>query len=235
MSAEKLAAAIQAVDWNTNVKDFLSDAASVHSLAAGNMRLAVWARQFEGADKGNPALAYIRDMQVASQQLTAVIALALYRSAGASMRNILEAGLYYSYFRTHPSELATLIRDPAFYIDKQFVLEFHKRHTPRFVEMQTKLGLVARMDKWYRSVSAIVHGQIPGAWSAQTSLHDVKHTIETRKSVIDACIEGEDIVHRLFLCTAGNSLWDGFSASAKGKLLAGLPGDAKTLLGLEGA
>jgi hypothetical protein len=151
------------------------------------------------------------------------------------MRNILEAALYYSFFRSHPVELETLTRDIKFFVDKGDILDFHRLHTPRFVELQTKVDLVARLDAWYRKVSAILHGQIPGTWQEHMALKDVRHIPITLNAVVETFQEGEEIVHRLFLCTAGRTLWDGFSSGAKRELLRGHSGDMKTLFGLETA
>ena len=173
MSLEKLSAALNAVDWNKNVTNVLADTVSATTIAERNLRIAVWARQFEIADKGNPALCFVREMQIAGQHVAALIALALYKPAASSMRAMFETALYYSYFRTHPSELATLVRDVGFYVEKRTLLEYHKIHTPRFPELQHKLGLVSRLDHWYSQVSAVIHGQIPGAWVEHKTVAEI--------------------------------------------------------------
>jgi hypothetical protein len=53
--------------------------------------------------------------------------------------------------------------------------------------------------------------------------------------VVASFKEGEQILHRLFLCTAGRSLWELFTPSAKKALLHELPGDVKTILALDSA
>jgi hypothetical protein len=105
MTAHKFAAAIGSVDWNQNVAEFLKDAHPATDLENANLRVAQWARQFEIVDNGNPALCFIREMQVASQNVAVLTALSLYKPAAGSMRAMLETALYYSYFRTHHSEL----------------------------------------------------------------------------------------------------------------------------------
>src|SRR5260221_11290517 len=111
MSGLQLVAALKAVDWNINVDRFLNNANAVDTISKGNLRLAVGSKQLENSDKHNPALCFIRELQVAGHNVAALAALALYKPAAASMRTILEAALYYSYFRTHISELATLAID----------------------------------------------------------------------------------------------------------------------------
>ena len=235
MSASKLAQALSAIDWNANVKQFLKDTIAVEKIAAANLRVATWAKQFENIDKGNPALCFIRELQIAGQHVAAASALPLYKSAAGAMREMLESALYYSYFRTHPCELATLIRNPDFYISKAELLDYHKSHTPDFTDLQQQLGLVTRLNKWYKLTSSIIHGQIPGAWTQHKSLADIKYADATLNLVAKTYSEGEELIHHLFLCTVGRLLWDTFSPSAKKVLAAGLHGDVKAALKIDSA
>lgn len=235
MTADKLATALGKVNWDENVAALLKDAASAEALEKANLRLAVWSKQFETVDEGNPALCFIREMQAAGQYVAILTALSLYKPAAASMRSMLEAALYYSYFRTHHSELETLARESGFYIGKRELLEYHMKHTDGFKDNQSRLNLVPRLEDWYRKVSAILHGQIPGTWVEHQSVAEIEHIKATQDIVVEAFTDGEDIVHRLFLCTVGRLLWDGFSSAAKKQLLSGLPGKVKTGLALDSA
>lgn len=235
MTADKLATALGAVNWDHNVTNYFKDGTSAKALAKSNLRLAVWAKQFEITDTGNPALCFIREMQVASQHVAVLTALSLYKPAAASMRTMLETALYYSYFRTHPSELTTLASDPNFYIGKRDLLEYHIIHTSDFKEIQNKLDLVSSLGDWYRTVSAIIHGQIPGTWVEHKSVAEIKHIQSTQDIVVETFTKGEEIVHRLFLCTVGRELWDGFSSTAKKRLLSGIHGELKAALALDSA
>lgn len=235
MPGKKLADALQSVDWNANVKDFLKDQAAVATVASAGLRVAIWALQFEKVDKGNPALSFVREMQVACQHVAALLALGLYKSAASSMRSAFETALYYTYFRSHPSELSTLTRNPAYFASKQDLLAYHKDHTKDFSQNQTQLGLLSKIDRWYSSVSAIIHGQVPGKWIEHSALAEIKFSKTTLSLAVKAFTEGEEVIHHLFLCTVGRELWDGFSPEAKGSLISGLKGDAKTVLGLDKA
>jgi hypothetical protein len=235
MTAKKLAEAIEAVDWNANVKAFLKSTPEVEAIANANMRIAIWCRQFELADKGNAALGFVREIQTKAQQLTALIALGLYQSAASAMRGIVEGGLYYSYFRTHPEELATLIRDARYFIGKREILAYHRLHSANFGALEQAFGLIGRLEEWYGKVSAIVHHQVPGIWTGHTALKDVQYSAPISKEVIGVYVDGEDVLHKLFLCTVGSALWDGFSVTAKIHLLKGLSGNHKTVLNLDAA
>jgi hypothetical protein len=233
MPVSKLAAALGAVSWTGNISSLLADSAAAEKLALSNLRLATWARQFEIADNGNPALCFIREMQISGQNVAVLIALSLYKPAAASMRGALEAVLYYSYFRTHPSELETLARRTGFYLDKNEIFEYHKEHTIDFTKFQQKFGLVSRLGEWYARISAITHGQIPGEWVEHTSVADIKAIKSTQDTVIDSFTDGVEIIHFFLLCTAGRQLWQVFSTQAKRQLLKGLPGDIRKALELD--
>lgn len=231
--AANLADALGAVDWNANISAFLKEGAINEAIEKANMRVAVWSRQFETADKGNPALSFVREMQTAGHHAAALLALGLYKPAAAAMRTMVETALYYSYFRSHLTELATLIRDPKFYIEKSDVIEFHKRHSEDFSSLQQKLGCISRLEPWYGNISGIIHGQIPGAWVEAKALSDIKLISSTLAAAVSKFVEGEEIIYRFFLCTTGRELWHNFSTPAKKALLAGLPGDLRTALGLD--
>jgi hypothetical protein len=235
MPIDKLKAALGAIDWKKNIDAFLADSKASREIAAANLRLAIWSHQLEIADSGNPALSFVREMQIAGQHVALLIALSLYKPAAGSIRATVETALYYTYFRTHPAELQTLVRGIGFYIDKRDVLEFHKQHTIDFSDNQQKLGLLTRLEKWYGHVSSLVHGQVPGAWIEHKSVAEIKPIKVTQDLAVQTFVEAVELVHRFFLCTVGKQLWDAFTPSAKGELLAGLHGNIKKSLHLDSA
>lgn len=235
MPLAKLDSALGAIDWKNNIATLMADKKSAEALAGANLRLALWSKQFEDADSGNPALCFIREMQVAGQHVAVLVALSLYKPAAGSIRSVLETALYYTYFRTHPAELETLVRGVGYYLEKKEVLEFHKVHSLNYPELQQKLGVISRMEKWYGHVSSLIHGHIPGKWIEHNSVADIKPIKVTQDAAIETFVEGVDIVHRFFLCTAGRDLWDSFASDAKKQLLAGLHGDEKKILKLDSA
>lgn len=101
--------------------------------------------------------------------------------------------------------------------------------------MSAKVDLVGPLKKWYSNVSAIAHGQVPGDWLEHKSLSDIKYAKKTLELAAGAFVEGEEITHKLFLCTAGREFWDHFSSQSKRALLKGLTGAVKEKLGLDEA
>jgi hypothetical protein len=233
--AEMLGEALRSVTWNANVHAFVNEGALSKRVADENMRLVVWSRQLENADAKNPALCFIREMQLAGHHVAMLTALCIYKAAGAAMRTMWDTALYYSYFRTHPVELSTQANNPKFFLEKREIIEFHKNHTPQFEMLQQRLGLLARLERWYSFISAVIHGQVPGTWVEHTAISEIRYSKTTASAVAENFGEGVDLVHRLFLCTVGRTLWDGFSSAAKKKLLSGLPGDIRTVLELNRA
>ncbi|MBE3038686.1 MAG: hypothetical protein IMZ62_07730, partial [Chloroflexi bacterium] len=142
--------ALLAVKWDQNVAEFLSNAEVVARFEECGRKLAIWAKQLETADKGNPALPFIRDMQASAHHVAAVTALALYRPAAYGMRCVLESCLCYSFFRVHPAELCTLAVDSEYYLTKDEVVAFHKKHTRGFKERQEGTGLQKGLSVCYK-------------------------------------------------------------------------------------
>lgn len=235
MPLEKLNSALSKIDWHANIATLVADTQPGNSLASANLRLAIWAKQFEEADRDNPALCFIREMQVAGQYVAVLIALSLYKPAAGSIRSVLETGLYYTYFRNHLVELHTQARGGSYYLEKRELMEFHKIHTPMFVELQQKLGVISRLEKWYGQISALVHGQIPGVWVDHHSVSEIKPIKATQDIAIESFVEGVEILHRMFLCSTGRELWDSFASDAKKQLLTGMHGDLKKALLLDSA
>lgn len=235
MSLEQLQLALDAIDWKGNISASLTNKHAMERLDKSCARIAIWSRQLEVVDKGNPALSFIRGLQICSQHVVACTCLGIYRAAASSIRGIVENGLYYSYFRLHSAELATLVRDGSYYLSRGDLVDYHKTHTPKFKELQNAMGLLGRLDEWYKRISSVVHGQIPGKWVEHTSLRDIAAHSDTLEIVVKEFEEAEQILHDLFLITVGKAHWDSFSLKAKKSLLAGLAGDLKTALELDKA
>lgn len=210
---------LTSVDWNDTVKVILKDSDFVDSFSRCNYRLALWAKQFEIADIGNPALPFIRAMQASGHNVAVLTSLALYQPAASSMRTVLESALYYTYFRTHPSELNTLVRDNDYFVMKKELLDYHKQHTPGFKDFNKKFSFISKMDQWYGKASGIIHGQIPGVWINPGFAKTLKHNTKILKEAVQFFKEGEDIVHLLFLATIEKELWNNFSKEAKNELI----------------
>lgn len=232
MPRMKLEKALSSVDWTANVGVFLGLHDIPDIVAQSTVCLAIWSKQIEIADNGNPALAYVRAMQVCAQQTAALLALALYRPGASCMRAIIENALYYSYFRTHPAELRTIARTPTFYLQRKDFIDYHKLHTPDFAKMQGVFDLTNRLNNWYALVSSIVHGQLPNRWVKHTALAGTAHDEGTLQSAVETFVEGIDLVHAFFLCTIAQDLWSDFHIAAKRALLKGLTPSNKAVLSL---
>lgn len=222
---------LDSIDWNSRSKSFLSTSTNLECVAKILHRTALWARQIESTDDANPALCFVRMVQIESYHACALISLSLYKPAAAAMRAMLESALYYIYFRTHPSELATLAQDDTYYIEKAEIIAYMERHVPDFKEKQKLFDLKRRIEKWYKTMSGLVHSQIPNSWVSYASLEQVNHNAKHLDDALNHFAEGDKLIHELYLVTLSD-LWTGFDMDARRLLLQGLSGTVKGTLGL---
>jgi hypothetical protein len=232
MAATDLASVLRAIAWTTNVEAFCKEPRATARVEACLRRIPIWARQLQTADAGNPALAFVREAQAQGHYVAALLGVALYKPAAASMRAQVENALYYSFFRSHPKELGTLTRETGYYLLKSDIIEFHKQHTDGFRELEQALSLVQDLDKWYRETSRIVHGQVPGQWVNHTELGGLTHNASNLEQALVMFETADRIIHRLWLVTVARDLWDDFTKEARKELLHGLKGAEKKALGL---
>jgi len=236
MAIKHLRSGLLSIDWARSVNFYLSrEQETLAPVDRAFSRIAVWSRALERADSGNPALSFVRGVQSASLSVVVCSSAALYIASAGSIRSIVENGLYYSFFREHPAELRTLIGQDGYYLSKSEIIQYHKTHTKDFKVLQEKTGFLLKLDKWYSKVSAIVHGQIPGEWVNHTNLAEISHDQEMLDSLTGFFCEAEELLHILFLITCGRALWDQFLTQQKRILIAGTPGDWKSLLKIDGA
>lgn len=231
--SDGLAKALKSIDWKSNLDEFLEQSDALEKIDLALARLAVWSRQLENIDSSNAAITFIRAMQSSAHHAVSTTSVGLYRASAASIRSIVENALYYSYFRVHPAELASLVNTSTYFISKSEIIEFHKIHTPGFKEFQSKFGLLSRMEGWYSEISAIVHGQVPGMWLKERGISDTKFRLETLKDVISKFVAAEMIVHDFLLIVIAKRYWDDFSPTAKKFLLKGIDGEKKAALKLD--
>lgn len=221
------------IDWKKNIHNSLGSENTLSNIDEAALRLAVWSKQLEEADIGNPALSFVREMQHSFQHSGALIGLCLYKPSAASSRTFLESCLYFSYFRTHLEELETLVSDSKYYIGKSEILAYHKQHTSGFKERQEALGLITRLDTWYSKTSAVVHGQIPGAWNAHNDLVQTGFSKNVHDLALNTLLQGTKLVNDILLCTVASRLWNCFASDAKTFLMKGIVGEKRELIGLD--
>jgi len=221
------------IDWTANIQTSLGSGTTVADIDRAAYRIAVWSMQLEQADSGNPALCFVREMQHSIQHSGALIGLCLYKPSAASSRTFVESCIYYTYFRTHPEELATLVSDAKYHVGKAEIIEYHKLHTSEFKARQEAIGLVGRLDSWYSRTSAVVHGQVPGTWNTHSELAQTSYSKDVQKLALATFLEGAVIVDDLLLCTVATRLWKGFAPEAKTLLTKGMPAAKRQALSLD--
>jgi len=229
-----LKASLSSLDPGARITEFVADASGVTAVASGCERLALWVNTIGSAESDNPSLPFLFEMQRSSHDVAALLASAFYVPAAAAMRSSCETAMYYSFFRSHAVELTTLATDPSYYISKKEILEFHKQHSPAYAKNAREFGFPGILNEWYSRVSAVVHGQLPGAWGRRTSLDKTEHDKKVLAVALRIFTEGVHIIDLFLLLTAGAELWGRFHHESKRVLLKGMPATKRALLGLEG-
>lgn len=231
-----LADELSATDWAGNVKRFCSSTRHVERIEVAVGRVALWGHELERSYPENKALPFLREARVQAQQGAALVALALYRPSAAASRAVVESALYFSYFRDHPVELATLARSRGvakdWYIDKRQILDYHREHTLEFEHRQGALDLVAHLERWYRHVSSVVHGQKPGLLLSHVRLSQLRHTDDALDASVSLFEEAAEVLHRLFLVTLAGHIWPDLDPEVRRSLSKGTSKEKLKVLGL---
>lgn len=227
----RLKDALAAVNWNGNVSAFSSNSKRLARLTACCTLISIFAHELSVQDFDNPSIPFLQEMKASSFQVPVCLALGLAKPAAGLMRASVESALYYTYFRSHPQELRTLITKSTYYLSRRKIIEYHKIHTHNFGALDPTFNFISKLETWYGEISAIVHGQIPGVWTSK-SLVD---TIALKDNVDDPLRMFEraaNIIQLLFLTTISLEDWEGISPISRGSLLKGITDSQLSKLGL---
>lgn len=226
MAGASLKDTLQSIDWPGNVSAFAAKSDALKSLDKGCRLVALWTDALIFQDFDNPTLPFLQEMKASCFYVPACLSLGLYKPAATLMRSFVENALYFSYFKDHHSELATLARNSSFFLDRTAIMAYHEIHTLGFKEKQAALNLASLLKEWYGTISAVIHGRVPGLWSApsliETAFDDLKN---------DAALEAFDtavrIVNYIFLSTTPHEIWEGIRPDTRARFLKGLKGTQK--------
>lgn len=231
--SESLATVLARQDWNDARGWFLAQPERVLRAEQAHVRVALWVEQILNVEGTNHAAPFVREVQVHSHHALSLLSLGLLRPAVAEARAMAEAALYYTYFREHPAELRTLTRpDADWYTDKAKILDYHKCHTERFVERANAVGLLSKLEPWYREVSGLTHGQIPGRLGGSTRLDQVPRDEAHLEHALSLYERGCEVVHNLNLATLGASVWSELDHDVRTELGRGISRTNRQVLGL---
>ncbi|MGB3318556.1 MAG: hypothetical protein WA978_14380 [Sphingopyxis granuli] len=223
--------ALVAVDWNQNVSEFTNAPVRLDKLTACCRRISLFTHELSFQDFDNPAIPFLQEMKASAFQVPACLALGLTKPAAGLMRAAVESALYYSYFRSHPQELRTLVSKSNYYLSRRQIIEYHKMHTPRFGVTDKSLGLIDKLETWYGEISAIVHGQIPGVWTSK-SLSSTSSLKGEVKAPIKIFERASEIIQLVFLMTVDLEDWEAVNPISRSELLKGLSSSQLQELGL---
>lgn len=191
--------------------------------------MALWTDALIFQDYDNPALPFLQEMKASCFYVPACLSLGLYKPAATLMRSFVENALYFSYFKDHQSELVTLTRNPSFFLDRTSIMTYHELHTPGFKDKQSALNLNALLKDWYAMISAIIHGRVPGLWSApslvETAFDEKKNAAAIKE--FEAAVQ---IINFIFLATTPHEIWEGIRPDTRSHFLKGLKGSQKGII-----
>ena len=225
----KISDALANIEWKKSADKFTADTESLNQIERGCRLVTIWNHELSFQYHRNPALPFLQEMKASLFFVPACFAVGLYKPGASSMRSAVENALYFSYFCDHEVELRTLVSDKSFYLSKSKIIDYHILHTPFFKSKQDVFGLSSELDSWYREISAIIHGQIPGVWSSK-SLKDTSHDDKSLKLALREFSRAIQIINYTFLLTTSSEVWDGMSSSARQFLLHGMSAARKTIL-----
>lgn len=229
----QLCGALLAVDWQGNVDEFCKKGAVVQDLHSAITKIAMLARQIQVVESGNPALPFVHEMQLSGHDVVRCVSLSLYKPAISAMRSMLECAVYYCYFRTHPAELKTLVRDEKYYLSKSEIIDYFQVHVDGWKKKQSAIALVSRLDSWYSKVSAIIHGQIPGHWSKSLAISESSHSDEFLRETVKFAVDCANISRDVIICAFMDDLWRFVETDAKRELLRGTSAEYREKLKLD--
>jgi hypothetical protein len=229
---KSLVSTLAEINWVKNISSF-GESIENKKVEDSLLKIAIWANAISDAEDSNPALCFSNEMLASAQTAAMSIALGIYKSSAVAMRSAFESALYYSYFRTHPNELATLAaKNNDWYLTKQEIIAYHQTHTLDFLKLSSEAGITGMHPAWYASMSAIVHSQIPGIWSNQNGITNIsfnENLTREASAQFELCAE---IINKFLLCTVARDLWSEVSHDLRKTLLKGLSKEFKIKLGL---
>jgi len=231
--SQKALLALQAVDWNARITATGAEQVLFERLVNANGLLGVWVRQLASHDHRLAARPFLFELQAAARDATTLASLGLYRAACSSIRVITECALYYVYFRDHPVELMTLLYNDKYYLSKNDLVEYVKIHIPDFIIREQSVGLTSELNSWYKHISSLVHGQIPGVFPIAPDLNHQKVESEPLTELVSLFERAARVTDSLFKVCLAPEVWNEFTPAGKKTLTKGMTLAQRQTLGLD--
>lgn len=218
------------VDWNANCNLARPEEATFINAEKSLVKLAQWSKQIENIYQDNLALPFIREAQVSAQDFCCLISLGLYKVSASSLRTILESFLYFSYFKDHEVELRTLSLADSYYISKKEIIDYHGVHTLGYKKKSQDLGFTGDLEKFYKKISSIVHGQLPGVWHSSSCLSDKTFDKTLTEEAVSDFVELVAIINIFMLMLISDEDWLNLDNGVKRNFQKGLSSKIKETL-----
>lgn len=226
-----LANKLAQINWNDNTAEAAKEEDLFCEAQKQLKLLALWCKQLENIYRNNPALPFIREAQVSTQDLCCLISLGIYKCSASSLRTLLESMLYFSYFKDHPVELKSLVTVKPYYLSKKDILDYHLVHTEHFNRKYKAISLNDKLEAVYSEISAIVHGQMPGAWHSSGSLTDKKFNKQLATLVVEQLTKTMQVINPFLLILINDDEWRNIDHNVQKVFLSGMSQPTKQAIG----
>ncbi|EIA1590742.1 hypothetical protein ACP1UU_004483 [Vibrio alginolyticus] len=230
MSTPWVENAITSIDWNKIVSESMANKKQISVLESELEILQYWLRELINFHSKNRALPFLYEGHSSINDFSCAISLGLYKLSASSIRTILEAFLNFSYYKDHSVELTTLVKNNSFYLGKKDIIEYHKLHTLLFNERSEQLNTVDLLNKLYKEVSQIIHGQVPGKWNNCSKLDETSYQSEMLDATITMFSRLVKIINIFLISSLSDEEWNSLNVRSKSLFLKGLTSEKKLKL-----
>ncbi|MFM5427192.1 hypothetical protein ACET8G_09975 [Aeromonas veronii] len=227
MSSAWVEGAMKSIDWNNIVSESMADNKQISKLEGELEILHFWLRELINFHSNNRALPFLYEAHSSINDFCCSISLGLYKLSASSIRTVLEAFLNFSYYKDHSVELTTLIKNNSFYLGKKDIIEYHKLHTLLFNERSEQLNTVDLLNKLYKEVSQIIHGQVPGKWCKCSKLNEVFYQNEMLDVTITMFSRLVKIINVFLISSLSDEEWNSLNIRSKSLFLKGFTREKK--------
>lgn len=166
-------------------------------LESGFMKTICWCQGLSKVYKTNPARIHLAGAWSEVVNILALVPLCFYRQSIISMRTILDEVLAWSYYESHPVEFRTSIRDPGYWVGKDYIYEFHRTHSWGKNVQVEGLGLWSNINGLYKELSRFIHAQTHAHMSLVESFDGFVKDIKKIREVIKIAQQTDEAVAKL--------------------------------------
>jgi len=227
MSNLSLIDSLNEINWDDICSESTKEVAIYSGIEESLSILSTWLGELISNHECNPALPFLYEAHVSLNDFCSSISLGLYKLSASSLRIVLESFLNFSYYKDHPVELNTLISNDSFYLGKAEIIEYHLLHTPQFNERSRQLDTINKLNIFYKEISQVIHGQIPGKWHTCMAFLDRKYDKDSFQIVASKFCNLSEIINLFLISSLKNEEWINLNHRSKKLFFKGMSKEKK--------